>query len=308
MEKIKASQDRRGWDSGNVPQKAVGDINAYLRIANEAPLLTEEEESIYCKNMRKNVAMRHKVATSHLRLAASIARQFEGYGFPHDELIQEANIGLMKAIDRFDPENGAKFSTYAQQWIRAEISEYVVRNWRIVRLGTTKAQRKIFFNLRSMREKFRQDNKIDNREGKHLSMSEVTHIANALDVHEHEVIEMAARMIPPTMSIDTGSSNMDADHEYDHHELFGDDYYEPSKALERIERTHMQSSGIKRGLEALDPRSRDIIESRWLDINDDSTSMSLHQLASKYGVSAERIRQIESKALRKMREEMTTTH
>ena len=215
----------------------------------------------------------------------SVARQYLGYGLPHADLIQEGNVGLMKAVKRFDPERGVRLVSFAVHWIKAEIHEYIIRNWRLVKVATTKAQRKLFFNLRSMRP-----------DGQTLDPEQVDHIARELNVRREDVSEMEVRLSGRDMSLENQD---DDDDSYAPIAYLSDDgRQEPTRVLERAARDQLQSTGLTTALEALDARSRRIVEARWLQ---DDGGATLHELAQEFGVSAERIRQIEAAALKKMR-------
>lgn len=266
---------------------AAGNLDAYIQTANRYPLLSEAEERRLAERLRDHgdVDAARQLVLSHLRLVISIARGYLGYGLPHADLIQEGNIGLMKAVRRFDPDRGVRLVSFAVHWIRAEIHEYVVRNWRLVKVATTKAQRKLFFNLRSMRP-----------DGQTLDPEQVDHIAQELNVRREDVSEMEVRMSGRDMSLENQD---DDDDSYAPIAYLSDEgRQEPTRVLERAARDHMQSAGLNGALDALDPRSRRIVEARWLQ---DDGGATLHELAQEFGVSAERIRQIEAAALKKMR-------
>jgi RNA polymerase sigma-32 factor len=226
---------------------------------------------------------------SHLRLVVAVSRNYMGYGLPQGDLIQEGNVGLMKAVRRFDPERGVRLVSFALHWIRAEMHEYILRNWRLVKVATTKAQRKLFFNLRSMKTS-----------AASLSPTEAARIASALGVKPEEVYEMEKRMGGGEIALDPTPTD-DDDHPYAPIAYLTDTEDEPAQILERRQFAERRSEGLKQALAKLDPRSRRIIEARWLREEDPST---LQQLADEYGVSAERIRQIESKALKQMKSAM----
>ena len=226
---------------------------------------------------------------SHLRLVVSIARRFNGYGLPFADLIQEGNIGLMKAVKRYDYENGARLVSFAMHWIKAEIHEFVLKNWRIVKIATTKAQRKLFFNLRSMRSN------LDT-----LDSNEIDRISRELNVRTSDVSEMEARMSGHDLALDPLS--MDEENEYSPISYLPTPDLDPSQTLEEKQLEKKQSEGLTAALLILDERSRDIIQARWLNEKDQST---LHELADQYGISAERIRQIEAQAMKKMRAAMS---
>jgi len=247
-----------------------------------------------------------KLVLSHLRLVVSTARQYLGYGLPHGDLIQEGNVGLMKAVKRFDPEQGVRLVSYALHWIKAEIHEYILKNWRMVKVATTKAQRKLFFNLRSMKQRYRSDDAAADLDSHRntLSDSQIDAMASELNVKREEVIEMEARMAGGDVLLDPSPSD-------DGEEAFGpiayltDATHEPTAMIEARHRDELASSGLAQALETLDERSRHIVQERWLKVNDDSSGgMTLHDLAAVYGVSAERIRQIEVAALKKMKKSL----
>jgi RNA polymerase sigma-32 factor len=223
---------------------------------------------------------------SHLRLVVAVARGYLGYGLPHADLIQEGNIGLMKAVKRFDPERGVRLVSFAIHWIKAEIHEHILRNWRLVKVATTKAQRKLFFNLRSMKSGLAP-----------LSSKEVKHIAAELRVKPEEVTEMEMRLAGQEVAFEPESEDEEASYAPVHY-LTADRDSEPLQVLEAKEAAENKTAGLEDALTALDPRSRRIIEARWLREKDAAT---LHDLAAEFNVSAERIRQIEVKALEKMR-------
>jgi RNA polymerase sigma-32 factor len=225
---------------------------------------------------------------SHLRLVVSIARGYLGYGLPHADLIQEGNIGLMKAVKRFDPEQGVRLVSYAMHWIKAEIHEYILRNWRMVKLATTKAQRKLFFNLRSHKTG------LDT-----MTPEQVDDLAASLNVKREEVIEMETRLSGRDIALDA-SSDDDDDAKFAPISYLSADHSEPLKVLESKQYDRLQSEGLEQALSALDARARRIVEARWL-ANDDGSGATLHELAEEFGVSAERIRQIEVAAMKKMK-------
>jgi RNA polymerase sigma-32 factor len=237
---------------------------------------------------------------SHLRLVVSISRQYLGYGLPQGDLIQEGNVGLMKAVKRFDPGQGVRLVSYAVHWIKAEIHEYILRNWRMVKVATTKAQRKLFFNLRSMKQGFKADAPDGETHRTTLTPAEVRVVARELNVKPEEVIEMETRLAGGDLALEAPGE--EGEEEFAPIAYLADERHEPTRALEARERDWMAGDGIGRALEVLDARSRRIVEERWLKVNDDASGgMTLHELAAEYGVSAERIRQIEVAALKKMR-------
>jgi RNA polymerase sigma-32 factor len=266
---------------------ALGTIDAYISAVNRLPVLTADRETELGRRLRdqEDLGAARELILSHLRLVVSVARQYLGYGLPHADLIQEGNVGLMKAVKRFDPERGVRLVSFAVHWIKAEIHEYIIRNWRLVKVATTKAQRKLFFNLRSMRP-----------DGQTLDPEQVDHIARELNVRHEDVSEMEVRMSGRDMSLENQD---DDDDSYAPIAYLSDEgRQEPTRVLERAARDHLQSAGLTGALDALDPRSRRIVEARWLQ---DDGGATLHELAQEFGVSAERIRQIEAAALKKMR-------
>ncbi|RZL06643.1 MAG: RNA polymerase sigma factor RpoH, partial [Rubrivivax sp.] len=241
-----------------------------------------------------------RLVLSHLRLVVSISRQYAGYGLPQGDLIQEGNVGLMKAVKRFDPDQGVRLVSYAMHWIKAEIHEYVLKNWRTVKVATTKAQRKLFFNLRSLKHQFKGDD-AGNRVGRAgLSEADIQRVARELDVRPEDVIEMETRMAGGDVALE---APVDDDHDTPSPLAFmADEAGEPTRVIEANHRDWLSSQGISTALHGLDDRSRRIVEERWLKVNDNgSGGATLHELAAEYGVSAERIRQIEVAALKKMR-------
>ena len=268
---------------------AVGNIDAYIQAAKHFPILSQEDEFRLAKRFREedDVEAARQLVLSHLRLVISIARGYLGYGLPHADLIQEGNIGLMKAVKRFDPAHGVRLVSFAMHWIKAEIHEYVLKNWRMVRVATTKAQRKLFFNLRSMKPG-----------SEALNPTQVADIAHQLSVKEEEVVEMETRLSGHDLAFE---SNNDDDDVFAPIAYLQDNRSEPSRVLESRARDHLQGAGLQAALGSLDERSRRIVEARWL-ADDPAT---LHDLAAEFGVSAERIRQIEAKAMQKMRASLT---
>jgi RNA polymerase sigma-32 factor len=269
---------------------SVGNIDAYISTVNRLPMLSQEEEASLARKLRDDgdLASAQKLVMSHLRLVVSIARGYLGYGLPHADLIQEGNIGLMKAVKRFDPEQGVRLVSYAMHWIKAEIHEYILRNWRMVKLATTKAQRKLFFNLRSHKTS------LDT-----MTPEQVDDLAASLNVKREEVIEMETRLSGRDIALDA-SSDEDDDAKFAPISYLSADHSEPLKVLEAKQYDRLQSEGLEQALSALDARARRIVEARWL-ANDDGSGATLHELAEEFGVSAERIRQIEVAAMKKMK-------
>jgi RNA polymerase sigma-32 factor len=283
----------------------LGNLDAYISAANRLPMLTLEEEQAFARKFRdeNDIEAAGKLVLSHLRLVVSVSRQYLGYGLPHGDLIQEGNVGLMKAVKRFDPDQGVRLVSYALHWIKAEIHEYILKNWRMVKVATTKAQRKLFFNLRSMKQGFKADaaaaDAATHRDT--LSESEIDVMARELNVKREEVIEMETRLSGGDVLLDPSPSD-DGEEAYGPIAYLADANHEPTAMIEAHQRDVLASDGIAMALDALDPRSRRIVEERWLKVNDDSSGgMTLHELAAEYGVSAERIRQIETAAMKKMK-------
>jgi RNA polymerase sigma-32 factor len=268
---------------------SLGNIDAYISAVNRLPMLTQEEETSLGRALRdsNDLAAAQKLVLSHLRLVVSIARGYLGYGLPHADLIQEGNIGLMKAVKRFDPDQGARLVSYAMHWIKAEMHEYILKNWRLVKVATTKAQRKLFFNLRS--HKLSLDT---------MSPAQVAALASQLNVKQEEVVEMEMRMSGRDIALEAPTDN--DDDKFAPIAYLSSETSEPTKIMEAKQYDRLQSEGIEDALGKLDARSRRIVEARWL-ANDDGSGATLHELAGEFGVSAERIRQIEAVALKKMK-------
>jgi len=283
----------------------LGNLDAYITAANRLPMLTLEEEQEFSRKFRQDndLDAAGKLVLSHLRLVVSVSRKYLGYGLPHGDLIQEGNVGLMKAVKRFDPDQGVRLVSYALHWIKAEIHEYILKNWRMVKVATTKAQRKLFFNLRSMKQRYKSDDAAADV-GTHretLNEDQIDAMARELKVKREEVIEMETRLSGGDVLLDPGPSD-DGDDAYGPIAYLADAEHEPTAMIEAHQRDILASDGITSALEALDERSRRIVEERWLKVNDDSSGgMTLHELAAEYGVSAERIRQIEVAAMKKMK-------
>lgn len=270
---------------------AGGSIESYIQSVNRFRILSQEEEIRLARSLRDedSIDAARQLVLSHLRVVVAIARGYKGYGLPQADLIQEGNIGLMKAVKRYDPERGVRLVSFAVHWIKAEIHEFILRNWRLVKIATTKAQRKLFFNLRSMKPV------LDT-----MNPEEVNAMAKQLGVKAEEVVEMETRFNGRDISLEPLSEDED--------ETFSPIAYltdgsEPPKLLEAEQTTRVRGEGLEQALASLDARSRHIIEARWLRENDTAT---LHDLADELGVSAERIRQIEAKAMEKMRGAMAT--
>jgi RNA polymerase sigma-32 factor len=281
---------------------SLGNLDAYISAANRLPLLTQEEEVSLARRLRESadVAAAGQLVLSHLRLVVSISRQYLGYGLPHGDLIQEGNVGLMKAVKRFDPDQGVRLVSYAMHWIKAEIHEYILKNWRMVKVATTKAQRKLFFNLRSMKQTMKDDASDVDTHRNTLTQGEVDMMARHLNVKREEVLEMETRLSGGDVALEPQTD--DSEESYAPIAYLADESNEPTRVIEAQRRDWLASDGISKALDALDERSRRIVEERWLKVNDDNSGgMTLHDLAGEYGVSAERIRQIEVAAMKKMR-------
>jgi RNA polymerase sigma-32 factor len=284
---------------------SLGNLDAYITAVNQVPLLTADKELSLARAFRQgnDLDAARQLVLSHLRLVVAVARNYLGYGLPHADLIQEGNIGLMKAVKRFDPDRGVRLVSFALHWIKAEIHEYILRNWRIVKLATTKAQRKLFFNLRSMKQGLKNEASDADAHRATLSAAEIDSVARTLNVKPSEVIEMETRLAGGDVALEPQAD--DGDEVYAPIAYLADDSQEPTRVLEAQRRDALSGDGIGRALEVLDARSRRIVEERWLKVNDDSSGgMTLHELAAEYGVSAERIRQIEVAALKKMRKSL----
>ena len=263
-----------------------GSLDQYIHTVNSIPLLTpEEEHNLAERKMGGDVEAAKQLILSHLRVVVSIARGYDGYGLNQADLIQEGNIGLMKAIKRYEPDRGARLFSFAVHWIKAEIHEFILRNWRLVRVATTKPQRKLFFNLRSMRKSLSA-----------LSPKEAQAIADDLGVKLSEVLEMEQRMTGKDVAL--LADNSDDDDNFAPIDWLADHDNEPTRQIERKAHYTLQTEGLQNALAKLDDRSRRIVETRWLQ---DDGGLTLHELAAEYGVSAERIRQIEAKAMQKLR-------
>lgn len=277
--------------SMNVPiPSTCGSLEKFIHIINNIPLLTLAQEQQLATRFREqnDLNAARQLVMSHLRVVVSIARGYDGYGLAQGDLIQEGSIGLMKAVNRFDPGRGVRQFSFAIHWIKAEIHEFILRNWRLVRVATTKPQRKLFFNLRSLKSSFAA-----------LSEQEVQCIADDLGVKPKDVRKMDLRMSGHDVALlgeadnDNGAAPID---------WLADSRSEPAHTLERRAAEYLRSEGLNHALSTLDARSRRIVEARWLG---DDNGLTLHELAAEFGVSAERIRQIEMKALKTMKATLT---
>jgi RNA polymerase sigma-32 factor len=272
----------------------VSSLESYVQAVNAVPMLTQERETELGHRLKdqNDLTAAKDMVLSHLRLVVSVARNYMGYGLPQADLIQEGNVGLMKAVKRFDPERGVRLASFAIHWIKAEIHEYILRNWRMVKIATTKAQRKLFFNLRSMK-----------KSTVALTPTEITQVAQTLNVKESDVIEMEQRIQGGDIAMDPTPD--EGEDSVSPIAFLADSAEGPAELYEREQTEAMKSNGLNRALESLDERSRRIIRARWLA---ESDPLTLHELADEFGVSAERIRQIEAKAMQKMKKEMATLH
>jgi RNA polymerase sigma-32 factor len=285
---------------------SLGHLDAYISAVNRMPMLTLEQEQAFARKLKNegDLESAGKLVLSHLRLVVSVSRQYLGYGLPHGDLIQEGNVGLMKAVKRFDPDQGVRLVSYALHWIKAEIHEYILKNWRMVKVATTKAQRKLFFNLRSMKQGFKADAGLNTHRDT-LTVDQIDVMARDLNVKREEVMEMETRMSGGDVLLDPAPSD-DGEQAFGPIAYLADMNHEPTAMIEAHERDLLSSDGIATALAALDDRSRHIVEERWLKVNDNgSGGMTLHDLAAVYGVSAERIRQIEVAAMKKMKKTLT---
>ena len=258
-----------------------GSLEAYVQTVNRFPILSAEEERRLARRLRDegDLDAARQLVLSHLRLVVAVARGYLGYGLPHADLIQEGNIGLMKAVKRFDPERGVRLVSFAIHWIKAEMHEYILRNWRLVKVATTKAQRKLFFNLRSMKKGLAP-----------LTSQDVERVAGELNVKPEEVVEMETRLAGQELAFE---GERDDDEAYAPVHYLADEADEPYRVLEAVESERVRTEGLQKALATLDPRSRRIVEARWLREKDAAT---LHDLAAEFKVSAERIRQAPARA------------
>jgi RNA polymerase sigma-32 factor len=268
----------------------VSSLEAYVSAVNAVPMLTSEQEIELGRRLRdqSDLTAASSLVMSHLRLVVSVARNYLGYGLPQADLVQEGNIGLMKAVKRFDPERGVRLASFAIHWIKAEIHEYILRNWRMVKIATTKAQRKLFFNLRSMK-----------KSSTALTPTEIKQVAQTLNVKESDVIEMEQRLQGGDVALEPSPD--DGDEIVTPIAYLTDASEGPADTFEREQTESLKSAGLSRALESLDERSRRIIRTRWLA---EKEPLTLHELAAEFGVSAERIRQIEAKAMQKMKKQL----
>jgi RNA polymerase sigma-32 factor len=268
----------------------VGSFDAYMDKVSRIPVLSREDEAVLATRFRNDgdLDAARDLVLSHLRFVVHIARGYAGYGLPLGDVVQEGNVGLMKAVKRFDPTVGVRLVSFAVHWIRAEIHEYVLRNWRLVKVATTKAQRKLFFNLRKMKKNLAW-----------LSHEETLAVARDLNVTPAEVTEMEKRLSARDLSFDPvpDAGNEDGDETYSPAAYLPAPDSDPATQIENAEWENATGDRLQAAMKTLDPRARDIVVSRWTG----EATATLHDLAGKYGVSAERIRQIEANAIKKLR-------
>lgn len=270
----------------------IGSLDAYIQRVNQIPMLSAEEEKTFARNFRENgdVESARQLVLAHLRYVVRVARGYLGYGLPLGDLIQEGNVGLMKAVKRFDPEMGVRLVSFAVHWIKAEIHEFVIQNWRIVKIATTKAQRKLFFNIRNMKKRLGW-----------FSVEEVDAVAKDLNVTRSDVLEMEKRLNAMDMSFDPQEAEDEQAHQYSPAAFLPDSSNDPALLLEEENSFNHSNLELHNAIESLDERSQDILRQRWL--NSEKTA-TLHTLAEKYGISAERVRQLEKNAMSKLRKKM----
>ncbi len=269
-------------------------LGAYISTVNQIPILTAEQEKELADRYfyDQDLDAAKMLVMSHLRFVVHIARSYAGYGLPQGDLIQEGNLGLMKAVKRFDPTMGVRLVSFAVHWIKAEIHEYVIRNWRIVKIATTKAQRKLFFNLRSLK-----------KSSKKLTLEEAQSIANDLNVTAEQVLEMEGRLTAYDAAFEASGDDDDEGSTYVAPALYLEDSrYDPAQLVENEDYEEQSTNALHSAMDQLDDRSRNILQRRWLD-DDKST---LHELAAEYNVSAERIRQLEKNAMEKIKVAMSS--
>ena len=273
----------------SLPRGGMGSLESYISAVNQMPMLTASEEISLAQRLAKDndLEAARRLIMSHLRLVVSVSRQYLGYGLPHADLIQEGNIGLMKAVKRFDLSQGTRLVSYAMYWIKAEIHEFILKNWRLVRVATTKPQRKLFFNLRSNKPNIQA-----------MSPLEIDALAKALDVKASDVREMEIRLGGQDVQLEP---DQDDDQHIAQGAWMADSRLEPTQVLMKHETFDLELHGLNKAIEQLDKRSKLIIQSRWLANQSGEEAMTLHELAAKFNISAERVRQIEVAALKKMR-------
>ena len=270
----------------------IGSLEAYLHYVNQIPMLTQEEEHDLALRLQKDgdLAAAKRLILAHLRYVARVAKGYLGYGLPLADLVQEGNVGLMKAVRRFNPDMGVRLVTFAMHWIKAEMHEYILRNWRIVKVATTKAQRKLFFNLRNLKKRIGW-----------MTPQEINEIARDLKVKPETVREMEMRLSTADTAFDSHQDD-DDDHHFAPAGYLEDHRYNPAQQLENTDWSEQSNGSIYQALDQLDERSQDIIRARWLDEN----KLTLQDLADKYQISAERVRQLEKNAMNKLRQAVET--
>lgn len=263
-------------------------LEAYLSSVQNIAILTPEEEKRLAEDLyyRNDLEAARQLVMAHLRFVVHIARGYSGYGLPQADLIQEGNVGLMKAVRKFNPEVGVRLISFAVHWIKSEMHEYIIKNWKIVKVATTKAQRKLFFNLRSQK-----------KELNWLSQDEIKTISNELGVDEKSIKEMESRLSSSDMSFDPPSEANDDEASFSPSGFLADDSKDPAELIEREDSEEYSHELLHKAMSALDSRSKEILIDRWLQ----DQKLTLHELADKYGVSAERIRQIEKAAMEKVK-------
>ncbi|WP_288109321.1 RNA polymerase sigma factor RpoH [Limnobacter sp.] len=273
-----------------VAKGPLGNLDAYISATHQIPMLSAEEEQDLAERLQKDndLEAARRLVLSHLRLVVAVARQYLGYGLPHADLIQEGNIGLMKAVKRYDPTRGVRLVSFAMHWIKAEIHEYIIRNWRMVKMITTKAHRKLFFNLNSFK-KF----------GQTLSQAQIREVADELNVRPEDVSDMERRMAGHEFSLDPIVNADSEESTYNPVQYLAAEGAEPSEVIDMSNQERLHTEGLELALSSLDERSQRIISSRWLA---GDQSKTLHDLAAELGVSAERVRQIEVQAMKKMKQ------
>ncbi len=265
----------------------IGNLDAYIQAVNRIPMLAPDEEISLAERLQRDndLEAARRMVMSHLRLVVAVARQFMGYGLPQADLIQEGNIGLMKAVKRYDPSRGVRLVSFAMHWIKAEIHEYVLKNWRMVKIATTKAHRKLFFNLNSFK-----------KHGQAFTPEQIAEVAQALNVRPEDVSDMESRMAGNEIALE--AQNDEGEEAYSPVRYLAADNAEPTEVLEARRIEHLHNEGLHAALNQLDERSRRVVADRWLAGDNAKT---LHELAAELGVSAERVRQIEQQAMKKMR-------
>jgi RNA polymerase sigma-32 factor len=287
-----------------MPCPSLGTLDAYIRAVNDIPVLSQTDETQLAIRLRdhgdSNAAQ--TLVMSHLRMPVAIARGYLGYGIPHSDLIQEGNIGLMRAVKGFDPDAGTRLSTYAMHWIKADIHEYAIKNTRLVKSATTKAQRKLFFKLRGLKAQMQANT---DRPMVSMTTEQVFQVAELLNVKPSDVREMERRLTGSDIAIDTQDDAND-DSDYSPSNYLSDENDEPSRILASLQQQDLETNGLHEAIEMLDSRSKDIVKRRWIDLREGDTGATLSDMASIYNVSAERIRQIEAAAFIKIKKQLAS--